>query len=164
MKVLLGIAIVLFTTYCGRFFAKKYRLRKRFFSEFMQFNERFLNEVSYYKRPIMEFAGKYPCRAEFQTLLKDFFDALRQKTTGSTVFLSALDEYDFLKTDEKAFIVDYFSMFGKGDSLSQKEYFCSVKGQLSEWKEASAKDCQRYGDLYIKLGFLLGLTLLILIV
>ena len=164
MKLFLGIAIVLFTSYCGRFFSKKYRLRKRFFAEFTQFNERYVNEVSYYKRPIMEFAAKYPCRGEFEKLLKGFFDSLRQKSAGNSVFSSVLQEYDFLKTEEKAFALDYFSMFGKGDSLSQKEYFSGVRKHLAEWKEESEKQSQRYSDLYIKLGFLLGLTLLILMV
>ena len=59
---------------------------------------------------------------------------------------------------------DYFSMLGRGDSNSQKAYFSSVKSALSDHKKKSAADCQRYGDLYLKLGFLLGLAILVLIV
>ena len=164
MKVILGIAIVVFTSYCGRFFAKKHRIRKRFYNEFFEFNERYLNEISYYKRPITEFMAKYPANGEFKRLLTDFYDSLREKSTPFAVFSKALEEYDFLRTDEKSFILDYFSMLGKGDSFSQKEYFSGNKKRLLDLKEESEKQSNRYGDLYFKLGFLVGLAVLIIIV
>lgn len=164
MKILIGLAIVCFTTYCGRFCARKYRLRKHFFGQFYEFNERFLNEIAYYRRPLMEFAVKYPYKGEFQKLIEGFFGTLRQKTTKDTGVHGLLDEYDFLKADEKVFAGDYLTMIGKGDSGSQKEYFSGVRKQLSDYKEESAKECERYGNLYLKLGFLLGLAVLVLIV
>ena len=45
LKLLSGIAIIAFTTFCGYFFSKKYRQRKIFFAQFKEFNERFLNEI-----------------------------------------------------------------------------------------------------------------------
>ena len=71
-------------------------------------------------------------------------------------------KYSFLKREEKRVVEDYFLMLGKGDSISQKGYFSSVKQSLSALQIDAETACKRYGDLYIKLGFLCGLLILIL--
>jgi hypothetical protein len=55
-------------------------------------------------------------------------------------------------------------MVGKGDSASQSAYFTSVKGTLGEYKRKAAEECAKYGDLYLKLGFLCGLMILVIII
>ena len=52
IKFILGVAIICFTSFCGYVLAKKYRQRKNFFSQMNEFNERFLSEIAYYRRPI----------------------------------------------------------------------------------------------------------------
>lgn len=59
---------------------------------------------------------------------------------------------------------DYFLMVGRGDSASQKTYFSSVSGVVSKWASDANLAAKKYGDLYIKLGFLCGLFVLILII
>ena len=49
-KFLLGVAIVAFMSFLGYLLAKKYRKRRDFFVQFTLFNERFLSEISYYRR------------------------------------------------------------------------------------------------------------------
>ena len=72
--------------------------------------------------------------------------------------------FSFLSKDEGDFVNDYFLMVGKGDSASQSAYFTSVKGTLGEYKRKSAEECTKYGDLYLKLGFLCGLMILVIII
>ena len=59
---------------------------------------------------------------------------------------------------------DYFQMLGKGDSSSQKTYFSAMKEEIQKRYNLAENEYKRYGDLYIKLGFLCGLFLLILII
>ena len=59
---------------------------------------------------------------------------------------------------------DYFSMLGKGDTVSQKNYFSSRKAILEEKKAVCEKECKTRNELYIKLGLLAGLAFVILIV
>ena len=95
-------------------------------------------------------------------LLQDFFNNL----TAERLPLSKImdySEYSFLKKEEKQVLIDYFQMLGKGDSVSQKNYFLSIKEQLKKMQTESAENCKKYGDLYIKIGFLSGLLILILI-
>jgi stage III sporulation protein AB len=159
-KFLFGVALVGFTSFCGYFLAKKYRQRKNFFAQFHAFNERFISEVSYYRRPIREFVGAYSYHGEFQMLLSDFLRASKQKEVR---FEADRAEYSFLKRDEQSAVQDYFMMLGRGDSASQKAYFSSMNDTLAKWHTESVSLSKKYGDLYVKLGFLCGLFLLILI-
>ena len=161
-KFLLGIAIVAFTSFCGYILTKKYRKRKLFFTQMYEFNERFLGELSYYRRPIGDFLGKYAYKGEFQDFLVYYF----QNIENPTFFNEKMDttDFSFFTKDEKAVLRDYFPMIGKGNSTTQKAYFSTAKETLKKLKENAEKDAKKYGDLYIKLGFLCGLFILILIV
>ena len=163
LKFLLGIAIIAFTTFCGYLLAKKYRIRKQFFIQLQEFNERFLSEIAYYKRPLREFIAGYAYRGEFDILLQEFVVGLENGTFHERT-LSDLPTYSFLTQEERRFVSDYFLMLGRGDSTSQKGYFSSVKEPLIKLQTKSAESCKKYGDLYIKIGFLCGLLVLILII
>ncbi len=162
-KFLLGVAIIAFTSFCGYLLTKKYRKRKLFFSQLFEFNERFLAEITYYRRPLHAFVSAYTYRDEFQVLLLDYFGEMKNQGYS---FMEKVNkpEYDFLKKEEKRTVYDYFSMIGKGDSNSQKNYFTSVKETLSKLKKEAEENNKKYGDLYVKLGFLCGLLILILVI
>ena len=161
IKFLLGITMVAFTTFCGYLLSKKYRKRMLFFQELQVFNERFLSEIAYARRPIKDFVSKYTFYGEFSNLLADFFACIDD---GAPFCGDDLQGYTFLKEDEKRFLEEYFRMLGRGDSASQNAYFSSVKATLSSYKNTAETDGKKYGDLYIKIGFLCGLLILILIV
>lgn len=164
LKVILGIAIVCFTSFCGYVLSKKYRQRKNFFAQFNEFNERFLSEIAYYRRPIKEFAENYAYQGEFEELLTAYVASLQGSGKNpSEKERAKLPVYSFLNKDETNFVNDYFLMVGKGDSSSQNGYFTSVKTALADKKAKTAEECKKYGDLYLKLGFLSGLMILILI-
>ncbi len=165
LKLLIGLAVVAFCGFLGYFLSKKYRKRKEFFLQFSQFNERFLTEISYSKRPITKFLTAYPYKGEFDVLLEAFYQSLYlDRAGGRQVFLFGKQELPFLSADELTFTQDYFNNLGKGDSDAQKKYFSAAQLQLCAWKEKGVQDGKKYGDLYIKLGLLAGLAALILIV
>ena len=98
-KFFLGLAIVAFTSFCGYLFAKKYRQRKQFFSQWKEFNERFLNEISYYRRPLIEFVFKYPYKGEFNKLLERFFQTIEERNLFLGIVYDKI-EYAFLSKQE----------------------------------------------------------------
>ncbi len=163
IKFFLGVIIVAFTSFCGYFLAKKYRQRKNFFKQLREFNERFLSEIAYYRRPVREFASSYAYQGEFGGLLQDYFSALDERSHTEKI-LSETDKYSFLTEEERRTVQDYFLMLGKGDSASQRGYFSSVRDRLSSMQNEAEDAAKKYGDLYVKLGFLCGLFILVLIV
>ena len=163
LKLFIGICLVAFTSICGYLFAGKYRKRKMFFAQFYEFNERFLSEVSYYRRPLCDFIANYAYIGAFNELLQGYYTDIKEKSLFDRRILD-LEDFSFLKKDEKVVIADYFLMLGRGDSASQKGYFSTVKSTLSKLQIQAVDEGKRYGDLYIKLGFLSGLLLLLLII
>lgn len=146
------------------FACKKISSKEKLFTQLNAFNERFLSEISYFKRPFLEFAGKYSYTSEFDDALQVFCEHLGTETGRMSNAAGEFCDYPFLKKDEKTFIRDYFLTFGQGDSLSQKNYFSSVSGVIAAYKTKSETDAKKYGDLYFKLGFLFGLAVLVLLI
>lgn len=163
MKFILALVILAFTSFCGYLMAKKYRQRKQFFDQLKEFNERFLSEVSYYRRPIFEFLSKYNYKGEFRYFLEDFADGIKGAEITFDEMVNS-QEYAFLKKEDKAFLKDYFSMLGRSDSFSQKAYFSSANTSVEKLKMDAQVEMKKYGDLYLKLGFLCGLFIIIVII
>lgn len=161
-RLLLGIIIVVFCSACGFMLAKKYRKRKQFFTQLYQFNERFLNEIAYYRRPIEAFTSQHEYKGEFALLLTLYLEGVKTDDEAFDVRNNA--EFTFLTEEEKNGVNDYFRMLGKGDSLSQKGYFTAKKESLCAWQNEANAIAKKYGDLYVKLGFLFGLFLLIVLI
>ena len=73
-------------------------------------------------------------------------------------------DFDYLTDDEKKFLGDYFRMVGGSDAASQKTYLSALRKDIEERRSASGEIYKKYFALYLKLGFLAGLVLVILIV
>ena len=164
IKLILGFAIVAFGGFLGYFLSKKYRKRKDFFCQMSLFNERFLMEIGYYRRPLTKFLTAYPYKGEFDFLLQYFYQSLIDSSKERGGFELKKEEVGILTADELAFVKDYFQTLGRGNSSSQKSYFSTAKTQVDTYREKSETECKRYGDLYIKLGILMGIAVLIFIV
>lgn len=161
IKLLLCIAVVAFTTFCGYLCSRKYRQRRQFFDQFKEFNERFLSEVAYYRRPILEFCTRYPYKGEFRVFLEDLARNIQSDNPLDAQMESG--EYGFLKGEDRAFLKDYFSMFGRSDSQSQKAYFSSANTEIDVKRAHARSELKKYGDLFVKLGLLSGILIVILI-
>lgn len=161
-KFFLGLAIIGFTTFCGYLLTKKYRKKYAFFTQFTEFNERFLSEIAYFKRPVGEFLSKKSYKGEFAEFLEFYYKNITNPQAIQTALFT--EEYGFLKKEEKTVVFDYFFALGKGNAISQSAYFNGMKATLKTLTEGAEKENKRYGDLFIKLGFLCGLLILILIV
>lgn len=151
-KLICGMLIVGFSTFIGWFSGVKYRKRKLYFIQLEVFNDRFLNELSYTRRPIVKFLSEQEFKGDFADDLHSYV------SSGKKVYES------YFLSEENDFVNGYLSIIGKGDAESQINYFTSVKGTLSEKRTEGENQCKKYSDLYFKLGFLAGLTILILLV
>ena len=163
LKVIFGVAVVAIATAFGYLFSKKYRQRRRFFTQFREFNEQFIHEITYYRRPIKEFLSCHTYDREFDMVLQKY-EAILSNNAFKNRELFDLSEYSFLNENEKTDITDYFMTIGTGDSASQKCYFLSMRERLSKYESDAISQGKKYENLYIELGFLCGLFILILII
>ncbi len=153
IRVLLCLLVILFCTLLGYFAASRYRSRKNFFVQMYDFNERYINELDYARRPLKEIVNSLGNGGEFGALIGEY---ARTRTCGA--------KFTFLSEEEKDACEGYLKMLGTGDSYSQKIFFSSQKKLLDERRIAAEKELKERGGLYLKLGFLGGLAFVILII
>ena len=160
IKILLCLTLLIFTSGIGYVFSLKYRKRKQFFSQFYHFNQKFLQELTYSKRPIREFIQSYPYKGEFLGLIEEY----RQKLGQDNFFNEYFSENNILSLEEEKWVIEYFEQLGKGDSESQKNTFLNRSKDLEIFKKESEDEYKKYAELYVKLGVLLGLAIIIVII
>ena len=153
LKLLIGGLVIAFCIFLGYLAAGKYRSRKKFFTQLASFNERYLTELCYARKPLPEFLREYPYAGDFEKTISGFSE---KRETDLKL--------NYLTKEEKKLCADYFGMLGKGDAVSQKSYYSAQKAELEAKKSASEKEAKSRGELYIKLGLLAGLAFVILIV
>ena len=120
IKFLLSGLIVAFGVLIGYLAAGKYRARMKFYAQFSGFNERYLTELSYARKPFRELIAEYPYSGEFASVLRDFSE---RKPRSKKI--------SFLTKEEFSELNDYFSMLGKGDSSSQTGFFTAKKNRFN---------------------------------
>ena len=153
IRVLLSVLIVIFCTLLGYLAAGKWRSRCVFFTQECLFHERYLNELNYTRKPLGKFLEEYSYKGDFGKLVERF-------TCERTIECNL----KYLTKEERTACVNYFSMLGRGDSLSQKEFFAAQTAMLTALRDESKKEEKNRGGLYIKLGLLAGLAVVILII
>ncbi len=152
LRLILCALIVAFCTAIGYLAAEKYRARRSYFSQLSDFVERYIAELGYAKKPLPAFLGSCHFNGDF----------------GKTMERVARHEEivcreSYLTEAERADCEGLYSMLGKGDSISQREYFQSKKQPIAEKKAAAEREAKSHSDLYLKLGLLAGLAFVILI-
>lgn len=68
-----------------------------------------------------------------------------------------------LKGDEDAFLNDYLCNLGTTDALSQIDYLSEKKLILKKYKDESAENYKKYGSLYVKIFFMVGVLIAVLL-
>ena len=153
IKIVICIALIAFSTSIGYLLSGKYRARRKLYDQFSLFNERYLNELNYARKPLPDFLKQYEYTGDFAKTIKQCVEK-----RDCNVKLS------FLTVEERSACGNYFSMLGKGDALSQRSFFGAQTGALEEKRADSEKKAKSRGGLYLKLGLLAGLAIVILII
>lgn len=109
------------------------------FSELYEFNEQLLLNLKFARLSLDKVAGNFK-----------YIPALLE---GKTV----------LDGEDGKMIGEYISGIGKSDALSQIDYLSERKVALFKRKEESAENYKKYSSLYIKLFFLLGVLMAVLL-
>lgn len=74
-----------------------------------------------------------------------------------------LDGERVLEGDDGKFVDDYFQNLGKTDTLSQIDYLNGRSAALAKKKDESCAEYKRYSSLYVKIFFLIGVLLAVLL-
>lgn len=127
-------------TSVGVFLSANKKKRMQIFAELYEFNEQLLLTLKYTRSSVDKIASAFKFVPE---ILKG-----EVPLSGS----------------EAEFIKEYTENLGKTDALSQVDYLNERKSLLKKYKEESFADYKKYSSLYVKIFFLIGIMLAVLLV
>ena len=155
MKIFIGLILLCFCVFISYMLSEKYTLRKKFYNSFLTFCKRLKNEVTFSKETLLSILKKDLDKNDlfFKGLRKRFYNQDNIKVS-----------FNFLSEDE----IDYFKSFieniGKTNAVQQYEFLSGTEKVIFEKLVVVQEEEKKYKSLYLKLGFLLGLLIFILII
>lgn len=109
------------------------------------------------------FAELYEFNEQLILTLK-FSRASIGKIASSFKYVQAILDGECVLSGQDADIVrDYMENLGKTDALSQVDYLTERKTILKKYKEESYTDYKKYSSLYVKIFFLVGVLMAVLL-
>lgn len=149
MRLLLGVICLILSLFVGCKLSQKFTFKRKFYSDFKNFNERFISEVSFTQKTISQIINDNN---------SDFYLYLRNKINSNESL-----KINYLKKEEYELLTDYISNIGNSDKNTQMLYLNAVKSQIDNCFIKSKDDEKRYKTLYIKMSFLIGLIILVVL-
>ena len=131
--------MVALTTSLGIFLSANKKKRMAVFSELYEFNEQLILTLKFTRSSLDKIAEP--------------FKYMPKILNGESV----------LKGEDGKIVGDYLENLGKTDALSQIDYLSERKSVLKKYKEESFSDYKKYSSLYIKIFFLIGVMVAVLL-
>jgi len=153
MKVCLGLISIVICVFISFRLSRKFLEKRKFYQSFVTFNESFKEEVLFR-----------------QTLLYDLIEEIKNE---EGVFYEAIYQFyfdkvnnkkkiEFLSSEETDYFYNYLSVLGRGDKDSQLAFLSETNKYIEDKFNSSLNDEKKYKNLYIKIGFLIGLIIFII--
>lgn len=139
IKILILIAVVALTTFIGTYLSANKKKRMQVFAELYEFNEQLILTLKFSRASIEKIAAPF----------KFVPDILKGESP--------------LSGNDAEFLKDYTDNLGKTDALSQVDYLSERKTLLKKYKEESFTDYKKYNSLYVKIFFLIGVLIAVLL-
>ena len=153
MNIFFGTISLLLSTYLGFLLSKKYTDRKKFYLSFCEFNKILKNEISFSQKTIVEILKGRDGTDCFYKYLISYF--INKKELNLNV--------EYISKEEKDFLNNYVKTIGNSDKKTQIEYIESISCYLDKKSNEVSIEEKKYKKTYLKLGFLIGLILLIIL-
>ena len=148
------IAIIpLIAAFLGYILSIKYGESSDFWDNFSFWHKKIKSEISFSQNSLPEIFGGENKSDVFLTVATEYL-----KTKNVTLKLR------FLSKEEKDFLTKYLQALGTTDRNSQLNFLNSVETELEKYRSDAENKRKRYRPLFVKLGFLFGLIVFILII
>lgn len=152
MNIVLGLIVLVACVGVGYACANKYVVRKEFFNDFFEFNKTLKNEISFSMKKLDEIICKNDNKRSFYKCLIEYLNT-KELELGQA----------YLTIAEKEFLVNYFDSIGKSDRETQINFLNGVTVEIKDRLDVASADEKKYKTLYLKMGFLIGLLIFIIL-
>ena len=162
MKYVLIIILILCCTYVGYGISKYFSNRKAFFSDLVLMMDKLRLDISFSKEKIGDIVSNFSALSKpFQKLQSNFLQMLKDNEFNQDVLLR---EINILKEEEKNSIILFFKSLGRFDVENQTKQIVSFTDEFKRYENESAIQKQKYSSLFIKLGFIIGVLISLLVI
>ena len=162
MKYFLIIILIACSTYIGWGFSKYYVNRKNFFKEFVLLLDKLKLDISFSKDKITDIISGYDTKnKQIKTLLNNFLIILE---TGNFEDDLLFKNINILKDDEKNNILLFFKSLGRFDMDNQTKQIEAFKQEFTVFEKNATSKNDKFGSLFVKLGFIVGILISLLVV
>ena len=152
MKIFLCSLIPILCGTIGYYLSNRFFERKTFFEDFYLFHKNFKSEIAFTSRTVNEILGKEYKDTDFYNFTKNYIEKSQEI------------KCNYLSEEEIMFLKNYLDNLGVSDRKTQMDFYNSLSDKLEEYVLNSRNSLQNYRPLYIKLGFLFGLIIFILLI
>lgn len=153
MNMFLGIIAIVVCVIISIALSQKYTIRRKFFEDFYNFNYRLKTEVAFSQKTILALID------ELYDSKSLFFVNLRAKFRESEGQLEIRD----LKKNEIDYFDVYLKTIGTSDKTTQLKFLETVDVDVGKVLKNTKEEEIKYKSLYVKLGFLIGIAILIIL-
>lgn len=160
MKIVLATVILFISIYVGYQLSNTYKRRFFFIKELNKFNDsNFINLLGQKNKMIQLIDSKIDScsNKKFISCLMDYKLSLINKVKFK------LNNNDFTN-EEKEVIENYFNSIGKNEYRAEKQNLESFSKHFSEFEKDLKDKFVKYSGIFLKLSFLFGCVVVILII
>ena len=154
IKILLGIVLVATTSYIGYRFADKYKYRLFVLETLYKFNLTTVSQIGVTNVSVADGVG---------LLKKEIPDVMK----NADVFLNGeifVCEDKKLTAEQKGLVSDYINVLGTSNASNQKQILISFGERLNNELQSAKTKCSNFSKLSVKLGFSIGLMIVVIII
>lgn len=152
LRLSIGVVFILLSTKIGKNKGDKYKCSLLFYESAISFCSNFKSNLLYKKSNLNDFIDFEYSSIEFKVVLENYIN--NQEISCYPEYLSANERLEF---------DNFFLSLGKTDSLSQIEVINAYKDKFQLKLEDKRVQYKKYYTLTTKLGFVIGLWLMIMV-
>lgn len=159
--VLLGV-IVFICGYIGYGLSRYYFSRVKLFMSLINFTEKLDTDINFGKAKLLKIIEDFKCDSkDLKKILNGYILCLNEgkSCTEDMVF----KDIKILKDEEKNVILNFLLELGKLDVFNQTKQIENSKFRFKEILEGCNEEKKKYGNLYLKLGIILGLLIALIL-
>lgn len=153
MKTVIAASIPLILALIGYLVSARYSESSEFWECFLTWHKKIKSEITFSQRSLPEIFDYDSDKDLFLTVAKEYLSDKVIKT-----------KLAFLSKDETAFLIKYLERLGTTDKNSQLDFLNSMENDLENFRKVAERKNKNVRPLFVKLGFLLGLIVFILII
>lgn len=166
MKIFLSVAIIGISSFIGFLINKKLVLKRKFYLDFINFLKDLKVDISFFQNNLTSILEKHikGCRSEFKTVLTGFLKFNNSPGYKTKENLSKYLNLDEFLPEEQDSLLNFFLGLGKSDAVSQSAMIESYIVVFNSYLEKATEKQNTIGKMSLKLGFMFGLFVCVMLI